>query len=61
MINLRTSGQADQRAQMVHGFYPAESEDVLIDGCAAIGASDAGIYVGQSRTLLLEIVLLNIT
>ena len=32
-----------------YGLYPVESENVLIDGCVAIGASDAGIYVGQSR------------
>ncbi|MBT4696613.1 MAG: hypothetical protein HOB71_07155, partial [Alphaproteobacteria bacterium] len=25
-----------------YGFYPVQSTDVLIDGCVAIGASDAG-------------------
>ena len=32
-----------------YGIYPVESAGVLIDGCAVSGASDAGIYVGQSR------------
>ena len=34
-----------------YGFYPVQSTDVLIDGCIAIGASDAGIYVGQSERI----------
>jgi len=31
-----------------YGIYPVESTGVLIDGCKVSGASDAGIYVGQS-------------
>lgn len=31
-----------------YGLYPVESTGVLIDGCQVSGASDAGIYVGQS-------------
>ena len=34
-----------------YGLYPVESKDVLIDSCVAIGASDAGIYVGQSERI----------
>ena len=34
-----------------YGFYPVQSTDVLIDSCIAIGASDAGIYVGQSERI----------
>ena len=34
-----------------YGIYPVDSKDVLIDGCIAIGASDAGIYVGQSERI----------
>ena len=37
-----------------YGLYPVESENVLIDGCVAIGASDAGIYVGQSRNVIVR-------
>jgi parallel beta-helix repeat protein len=32
-----------------YGIYPVESSNVLIDGVQVSGASDAGIYVGQSR------------
>lgn len=28
--------------------------NVLIEGCTAIGASDAGIYVGQSKNIIVR-------
>ena len=31
-----------------YGIYPVESTGVLVDGAKVTGASDAGIYVGQS-------------
>ena len=34
-----------------YALYPVQCEDVLIDSCTAIGASDAGIYVGQSKNI----------
>ncbi|MDZ4308618.1 parallel beta-helix domain-containing protein [Allopontixanthobacter sp.] len=34
-----------------YGIYPVESTNVLIDGVKVSGASDAGIYVGQSRRI----------
>ena len=37
-----------------YGLYPVESTNVLIDGCVAIGASDAGIYVGQSQNIIVR-------
>lgn len=37
-----------------YGFYPVESENVLIEKCVAIGASDAGIYVGQSKNIVVR-------
>ena len=37
-----------------YGLYPVESTNVLIDGCIAIGASDAGIYVGQSKNIIVR-------
>lgn len=37
-----------------YGFYPVESENVLIEKCVAIGASDAGIYVGQSKNVIVR-------
>ena len=37
-----------------YGLYPVESKNVLIDECVAIGASDAGIYVGQSQNIIVR-------
>ena len=37
-----------------YGLYPVESKNVLIDSCIAIGASDAGIYVGQSENIIVK-------
>lgn len=37
-----------------YGLYPVLSKDVLIDGCVAIGSSDAGIYVGQSENIIVR-------
>ena len=34
-----------------YGIYPVESTRILIDGCEVSGASDAGIYVGQSSKI----------
>jgi len=37
-----------------YGLYPVNCDSVLVDGCASIGASDAGIYVGQSRQVVVR-------
>ena len=37
-----------------YALYPVQCEDVVIDGCIARGASDAGIYVGQSRKIVVK-------
>ena len=37
-----------------YGIYPVESKDVLIDSVLVRGASDAGIYVGQSRNIIVR-------
>jgi parallel beta-helix repeat protein len=34
-----------------YGLYPVQCQEVMIDNCIAIGASDAGIYVGQSTNI----------
>ena len=55
MINLRTEWTGGPKSTNgAYGFYPVESEDVLIEGCVAIGASDAGIYVGQSKNIIVR-------
>jgi len=37
-----------------YGVYPVESKDVLIERVTVRGASDAGIYVGQSRNIIVR-------
>ncbi len=37
-----------------YGIYPVQSSNVLIDSAVAIGASDAGIYVGQSSQIIVR-------
>lgn len=55
MINLRvewTNGPATENG--AYGLYPVQSKNVYIEGCIAIGASDAGIYVGQSENIIVK-------
>ena len=55
MIRLRTEWTGGPKeTNGAYGFYPVESQNVLIDGCIAIGASDAGIYVGQSENIIVR-------
>ena len=37
-----------------YGIYPVQTENTLIEESVAIGASDAGIYVGQSRNVVVR-------
>ncbi len=37
-----------------YGIYPVQCNDVLIEQCVACGASDAGIYVGQSKNIVVR-------
>jgi parallel beta-helix repeat protein len=37
-----------------YGLYPVQCTNVLIDHCVAVGASDAGIYVGQSKNIVVR-------
>ena len=54
-INLRTEWtNGPDSNNGAYGIYPVESKKVLIDGCIAIGASDAGIYVGQSEQIIVR-------
>ena len=42
------------RKQTEHTVSTQWNQNVLIDGCVAIGASDAGIYVGQSQNIIVK-------
>ncbi len=37
-----------------YGLYPVQTKNVLIEDSVAIGASDAGIYVGQSQNVVVR-------
>jgi parallel beta-helix repeat protein len=37
-----------------YGLYPVQCTNVIIDHCTAVGASDAGIYVGQSKYIIVK-------
>lgn len=37
-----------------YGLYPVQCDHVLIENCIARGASDAGIYVGQSNYVIVR-------
>jgi parallel beta-helix repeat protein len=37
-----------------YGIYPVKSKNVLIEDSSSIGASDAGIYVGQSQNVIVR-------
>ncbi len=52
-IKVEWSGEP-RASNGAYGIYPVESEHVLIDGAVVRGASDAGIYVGQSRNIIVR-------
>jgi parallel beta-helix repeat protein len=47
-----TNGPATENG--AYGIYPVQTQNVLIEGVVAIGASDAGIYVGQSQQVIIR-------
>jgi len=53
--NLRTTwGEGPATENGAYGLYPVACEHVLIEGCEASYASDAGIYVGQSSEVIVR-------
>lgn len=47
-----TSGYSTDNG--AYGIYPVQTTNVLVEDTVAIGASDAGIYVGQSRNVIVR-------
>ncbi|PHS26027.1 MAG: hypothetical protein COA85_06530 [Robiginitomaculum sp.] len=47
-----TNGPATDNG--AYGIYPVQTTNVLIEDSIAIGASDAGIYVGQSKNIIMR-------
>ena len=55
LINLRVEWTGGPKATNgSYGVYPVASTNVLIDHVVVKGASDAGIYVGQSRNIVVR-------
>lgn len=53
--NLRVEWTGGPKATNgAYGVYPVSSTDVLVDNVRVSGASDAGIYVGQSRNIIVR-------
>ena len=53
--NVRTEWtNGPETTNGAYGIYPVQSQNILIDGAVAIGASDAGIYVGQSSQIIVR-------
>ncbi|WP_420468120.1 parallel beta-helix domain-containing protein [Panacagrimonas sp.] len=48
------AGYAPSAENGAYGLYPVESRHVLMEDCEAHGASDAGIYVGQTSDVLVR-------
>ena len=53
--NIKTEWLGEPKATNgAYGLYPVQCQKVLIEGCEATGASDAGIYVGQSKGIIVR-------
>ena len=54
-VNVKAAwtGRASKK-NGAYGLYPVQCQNVLIDSCEAVGASDAGIYVGQSHQIVVR-------
>lgn len=52
-LTVEWLGEPDE-ANGAYGVYPVESTDVLVERVTVRGASDAGIYVGQSKNIIVR-------
>ena len=55
MVNVKaewTNGPNPENG--AYGLYPVQCRNVVIDKCISVGASDAGIYVGQSVNIVVK-------
>ena len=54
-LNVKTTWSAGAlESNGGYGLYPVACDGVLVDGCEASFASDAGIYIGQSRNVVVR-------
>ena len=52
-LTVEWLGEPDEE-NGAYGVYPVESSDVLVERVTVRGASDAGIYVGQSENIIVR-------
>ena len=52
-VRVGWSGEA-KTSNGAYGLYPVQVTNVLIEDCVVKGASDAGIYVGQSSNIIVR-------
>ena len=52
-IKSAWTGKVDEK-NGAYALYPVVCENVLIEACEVLGASDAGIYVGQSKNVIIR-------
>jgi parallel beta-helix repeat protein len=45
---------SNNKTHGAYGLYPVQSTNVLIEKCSVSGASDSGIYVGQSQHVVVR-------
>jgi len=54
-INVSTIWEGEAKAENgAYGIYPTTCKHVLVDGCYAKGASDAGLYIGQCEYVIMR-------
>lgn len=54
-INVSTIWEGDAKEENgAYGIYPTTCKHVLVDGCYAKGASDAGLYIGQCEYVIMR-------
>jgi parallel beta-helix repeat protein len=55
IVDVRTEWTSENlAANGKYGLYPVKSTNVLVQGCEAYNASDAGIYVGQTKRAIIR-------
>ncbi len=52
-VRVRWTG-GSKESNGAYGLYPVQCKNVLIEECVVMGASDAGIYVGQSQNIVVR-------
>jgi len=48
------AGTPNNKMDGAYGLYPVQSTNVLIEKCTISGASDSGVYVGQSQNVVVR-------